>query len=151
MGFWQQAQTWPGSFWPGFSWPGISRQGFSRADSWAGFAALGRRIGSDEAGLRRKFWRKLKREAASIPFLEDALTAHYCAFDRQTPLYVKVVLVGAIVYFVVPDDLIPDSIPLIGYADDAAVLAAAFKLVSSHIKPEHRHAAQRMLARLRNA
>ena len=58
-------------------------------------------------------------------------------------------LVGAIAYFVVPDDLIPDYIPLIGYADDAAVLAAAIKMVSLHIKPEHREAAQRTLARLR--
>ena len=97
--------------------------------------------------MRRKFWRKLLREAASIPFLEDLLTAYYCAFDRNTPLYVKAVLVGAIVYFAVPDDLIPDM--LIGLADDAAVLAAAFKLVSLHIKPEHRHAAQSMLAQLR--
>ena len=120
-----------------------------QAASWPDFAALTRGMGSDEAGLRRKFWRKLKREAANIPFLEDALTAHYCAFDRHTPLYVKVVLVGAIVYFVVPDDFVPASLPLIAYADDAAVLAAAFKLVSSHIKPEHRQAARRMLARLR--
>ena len=61
-------------------------------------------------------------------------------------------LVGAIVYFVVPDDLIPDSLPLIGFADDAAVLGAArSRLVSSHIKPEHREAARRMLARLRAA
>jgi uncharacterized membrane protein YkvA (DUF1232 family) len=130
MSFWQQAAAWP-SF------------------SWHDLAAFGRRATNDEAALRRDFWRKLKREAATIPFLEDALTAYYCAFDRQTPLYVKVVLVGAIVYFVVPDDLIPDSIPVIGYADDAAVLAAAFKLVSSHIRPEHRQAAQGMLARLR--
>jgi len=127
-------------FWQAATWPGYS---------WEDFAALGRRLTSDEAGLRRKFWRKLKREAASIPFLEDVLTAHYCAFDRQTPLHVKVVLVGAIVYFVVPDDLIPDTIPIIGYADDAAVLGAAFKLVSSHIKPEHREAAKRTLTRLR--
>lgn len=130
MSFWQNAATWPGF-------------------SWQDFAARSRRIGGDEAGLQRKFWRKLKREAASIPFLEDVLTAHYCAFDRHTPVYVKVVLVGAIVYFVMPDDLIPDAIPVIGYADDAAVLGAAFKLVSSHIKPEHRQAAQAMLARLR--
>jgi uncharacterized membrane protein YkvA (DUF1232 family) len=127
-------------FWQAATWPGYS---------WEDFAALGRRLTADEAGLRRKFWRKLKREAASLPFLEDVLTAHYCAFDRQTPLYVKVVLVGAIVYFVVPDDLIPDTIPVIGYADDAAVLGAAFKLVSSHIKPEHREAAKRTLTRLR--
>ncbi|MFZ3338385.1 MAG: YkvA family protein, partial [Xanthobacteraceae bacterium] len=99
------------------------------------------------AELRQKFWRKVKREAAGIPFLEDALTAYYCAFDRTTPLYVKAILVGAIVYFAVPDDLLPDT--LLGLADEAAVLGAAFKLISSHIKPEHRQAAQAMLARLR--
>ncbi len=119
------------------------------AASWQDFAARTRGMASHEASLRHKFWRKLKREAASIPFLEDVLTAHYCAFDRHTPLYVKAVLVGAMVYFVVPDDLIPDYIPVIGYADDAAVLATAFKVVSSHIKPEHREAARRALQRLR--
>jgi uncharacterized membrane protein YkvA (DUF1232 family) len=117
--------------------------------SWQDFAALTRRVASDEAGLRRKFWRKLLREAASIPLLEEVLTAYYCTFDRQTPLYVKAVLLGAIAYFIVPDDLIPDYIPLIGYADDAAVIAAALKLMSSHIRPEHREAARLMLARLR--
>ena len=122
---------------------------WQQAAAWPDFAALTRGIGVDDAGLRRKFWRRLKREAASIPFLEELITAHYCAFDRNTPLYVKVVLVGAIVYFVVPDEFIPASLPLIAYADDAAVLAAAFKIVSSHIKPEHREAAQRMVARLR--
>jgi uncharacterized membrane protein YkvA (DUF1232 family) len=119
--------------------------------SWQDFAALTRRIAADEASLRRKLWRKILAEAASLPFLEDILTAHYCAFDRKTPLYVKVILVGAIVYFVVPDDLIPDSLSLIGLADDAAVLGGAFKVVSSHIKPEPREAAQLMLARLRAA
>jgi uncharacterized membrane protein YkvA (DUF1232 family) len=118
--------------------------------SWPDFATLTRGMaGADEGSLRRKFWRKLKREAASIPFLEDLLTAHYCAFDRRTPLYVKAMLIGAMVYFVVPDDLIPDYIAVIGYADDAAVVAAAFKVVSSHIKPEHREAARRTLQRLR--
>ena len=122
---------------------------WQQAASWQDFAELTRRMTADEAGLRLKFWRKLKREAASIPFLEDVLTAHYCAFDRNTPLHVKAVLVGAIVYFVVPDDFIPDFLPLIGYADDAAVLGAAVKLMSAHIKPEHREAARRTLERLR--
>ena len=119
--------------------------------SWQDFAALTGRMASGEQALRRKFWRKLLREAASLPFVEELLTAHYCAFDRQTPLYVKAILVGAIVYFVVPDHLIPKRIPIIGYADDAAVLAAAYKAVSSHIKPEHREAARRTVARLRGA
>jgi uncharacterized membrane protein YkvA (DUF1232 family) len=58
-------------------------------------------------------------------------------------------LVGAIVYFVVPDRFIPKYVSLIGLADDAAVLAAAFKAVSSHIKPEHKEAARHTLTRLR--
>ena len=122
---------------------------WQQAASWQDFAALSRRMAANEQGLRRKIWRKLKREAASLPFAEQLLTAHYCAFDRNTPLYVKVVLVGAIVYFVVPDDLIASYVPLIRYADDAAVLAAAIKAVSSHIRPEHKEAARRTLARMR--
>jgi uncharacterized membrane protein YkvA (DUF1232 family) len=117
--------------------------------SWQDIAALTRRMTADEDGLRRKFWRKLVREATRLPFVEELLTAHYCAFDRQTPLYVKTVLIGAIAYFVLPTDFIPDYIPLIGYTDDAAVLAAAVKVVSSHITPQHREAAKRMLAGLR--
>jgi uncharacterized membrane protein YkvA (DUF1232 family) len=108
-------------------------------------------MADDEADLRRKLWRKIKREVATIPFLEDVLTAHYCAFDRHTPIHVKAVLVGAIVYFITPDDLIPDYLPIIGYADDAAVFGIAIKLMSSHIKPEHREAARGMVARLREA
>ncbi len=122
---------------------------FQQAATWQEIAALTRRAASDEQDLRRKFWRKLWRELASAPFVEELLTAHYCAFDRQTPLFVKAVLVGAIVYFVVPDHFIPKNLPLIGYADDAAVLAVAIKLVAAHIKPEHREAARRMLARMR--
>lgn len=61
----------------------------------------------------------------------------------------KGILVGAIVYFVVPNHFIPKYASLIGFADDAAVIATAIKAVTSHIKPEHREAAQRTLARLR--
>jgi uncharacterized membrane protein YkvA (DUF1232 family) len=119
------------------------------AASWADIAGLARRIKSDEAGWRRKFWRAIKREAASIPFLQDVLTAYYCIFDRHTPLYVKAVLAGAIAYFVLPDHLIPKNLPLIVLADDAAIIAMAMKAVSSHVKPEHREAARRALARMR--
>jgi len=121
----------------------------AQAASWQDIAALTRRMAGNEEDLQRKFWRKLKRLAASLPFAEDLLTAHYCAFDSQTPLHVKAVLLGAIAYFVLPLDFIPDYIPVIGYTDDAAVLAAAVKLVTSHIRPEHREAARRTLARMR--
>ena len=110
--------------------------------------ALLRRMAGGEQTLGREFWRKLKREAAALPFMEDVLTAHYCAFDRRTPFYVKGVLIGAIAYFAVPNRWLPKYIPML-IADDAAVIAAALKAVSTQIKPEHRQAAQRTLARLR--
>jgi uncharacterized membrane protein YkvA (DUF1232 family) len=87
---------------------------------------------------------------SQLPFAEDLVTAHYCAFDRQTPMHVKTALIGALAYFVMPTDAIPDVLPVIGYTDDAAVLAAAIKLVTSHITPDHREAARRTLARLRD-
>jgi uncharacterized membrane protein YkvA (DUF1232 family) len=127
----------------------FQQQAASASATWEGVAALTRRMTHDEAGLRRKLWRKLLREAASLPFAEEVLTAHYCAFDHKTPVYVKAVLVGAIVYFVVPDHLIPKYVSLVGLADDAAVIALAIKAVSTHIKPEHREAARRTLARMR--
>ena len=117
--------------------------------AWADIEARLRRLAADEADLRRRFWTKLKSVAARLPFAEDLIAAHYCAFDRQTPLHVKAALVGAIAYFVLPCDFIPDVLPVIGYSDDAAVLAAALKLVSSHITPDHREAARQTLSRLR--
>jgi uncharacterized membrane protein YkvA (DUF1232 family) len=109
-----------------------------------------RRLAASEETVRRGFWRKLRSLAASVPLAEDLLAAHYCAFDRQTPAQVKAVLLGAIAYFVLPTDLIPDYIPVIGYTDDAAVLATAVNLVAAHITPHHRAAAQRILTRLRD-
>jgi len=117
--------------------------------AWTDVETLVRRLSADEAGLRRSFWKKLRALAARLPFAEDLIAAHYCAFDRQTPLHVKAALVGALAYFVLPADLVPDVLPIVGYGDDAAVLAAAIKLVSSHITTDHRAAAQSQLARMR--
>jgi len=122
-----------------------------QAASWQDAEALVRRMVSKEQELQRDFWRKAQSVAASLPFMEDLLATYYCAFDRQTPLHVKAVLVGAIAYFVLPTDLIPDYIPVIGYTDDAAVLAAAMKLVASNITPVHRESARRTLAGMRAA
>ena len=102
----------------------------------------------DKAHLRQQFWPKLKRLAAKLPFAEDLLTAYYCAFDRKTPRHVQMTLIGALAYFVLPFDFIPDMMPILGFTDDAAVLATAIRMVAAHIRPEHRAAARRALARV---
>jgi uncharacterized membrane protein YkvA (DUF1232 family) len=114
-------------------------------------AAAWREAGPESSGpgeserLRRAFWDKAKRVAARIPFAENLLAAYYCAFDHATPLQVKAALTGAIAYFVLPFD--PDVLPVLGFTDDAAVLLTALRMVSGHIKPEHREAARAALAR----
>ena len=66
------------------------------------------RLAEDRESVRRRFWRKLKRGAAQLPFAEDLLAAYYCAFDRQTPRHVQASLLGAIAYFVLPFDFVAD-------------------------------------------
>ena len=117
---------------------------FEQAAAWGqgGFEARGDR---DEARMRRDFWRKAARVAARLPFAEDLLAAYYCAFDRATPVQVKATLVGALAYFVLPFDAVPDMLPLVGFTDDAAVLLAALRMV----RAEHRDAARAALARMK--
>jgi uncharacterized membrane protein YkvA (DUF1232 family) len=103
---------------------------------------------SDEATVRAGFWPKLKRVAAKLPFAEDLVAGYYCAFDRETPRHVQIALLGAIAYFVFPADVVPDMLPMIGFTDDAAILATVLKLVSSNITSIHRAAARRALDEL---
>ena len=97
----------------------------------------------DAATVRGGFWRKVRRTFGKVPFLDDAL-------DSQTPRYVKAVLFGALAYFIVPTDMIPDFIAGLGYGDDATVLLTAIATVRKHISGAHRDAAQAKLAELRD-
>ena len=105
------------------------------------------RLAKDPESLRRRFWIKLKKVVGKLPFTEDLLAAYYCAFDRQTPRHVQAALLGAIAYFILPFDIIPDMLPVLGFTDDAAVVATAIRLVAAHILPEHREAARAALKR----
>ena len=105
------------------------------------------RLAKDRESVRKRFWVKFKRVVTRLPFAEDLLAAYYCAFDRQTPRHVQAALLGALAYFVLPFDFIPDMLPVLGFTDDAAVLATAIRLVAAHITPEHRDAARAALTR----
>ena len=102
----------------------------------------------DGEGLKRRFWDKLRRVAGRIPFAEDLVAAFYCATDSGTPSRVKLILIGAIAYFVLPTDAVADLLPLIGFADDAAVLAAAVTQVAGSITEEHRAQARKVLGEI---
>jgi uncharacterized membrane protein YkvA (DUF1232 family) len=96
----------------------------------------------------RRFWRKVRRVLARVPFAEDLLAAYFCATDRNTPTYVRGILLGAIAYFVLPADMVPDVLAPLGFTDDASVIAAALTAVGSHLQPSHRDQARDRLEKL---
>jgi uncharacterized membrane protein YkvA (DUF1232 family) len=105
------------------------------------------RLAEDRDSVRRRFWIKFKQVVAKLPFAEDLLAAYYCAFDRETPRHVQVALLGALAYFILPFDFMPDMLPILGFTDDAAVLATAIRMVAGNITTEHREAARAALKR----
>jgi len=104
-----------------------------------------RRATRDEDGVRRDFWAKLRRFGRRLPFTEDLLAAYFCTMDSATPNRVKLVLLGAIAYFVLPMDAVADFLPLLGFTDDAAVIAAAIAQVAGSINETHREKAREVL------
>jgi uncharacterized membrane protein YkvA (DUF1232 family) len=124
---------------------GFSSEGLRGPLSKAEMEAI-RRAARDEEGVKRDFWQVLRKVGSRIPFSEDVLAAFYCATDRGTERRVKLILMGAVAYFVMPVDIIPDILPMVGFTDDAAVLATALAAVTSAMKPEHRRRAKAALA-----
>ena len=121
---------------------------FERATSW-GHGGFDERAARNEERVRRDFWRKAARVAAKLPFAEDLLAAYYCAFDQTTPFRVRAALIGALAYFVLPFDFVPDVLPLLGFTDDAAILLTVLRMVAGHLRPEHRDAARVALERIK--
>ena len=103
----------------------------------------------NELRVRKGFWPKMRRTAARIPFARQAVAAWYAAQDPKTPLAAKGLILGALAYFVMPVDAIPDIFAGIGFTDDAAVIAAVLATLGAHLKPRHHDQAAQALKRLR--
>lgn len=58
------------------------------------------------------------------------------AADPQLPRGVRVVLLLALLYLILPIDLVPDFIPVLGYADDAIIVGAALRSVARRAGPD---------------
>lgn len=96
-----------------------------------------------ESGL----WKKVKSVAkkAGIKTIYMVLLLHYVLKSPDVPLEDKARIYGALGYFILPIDLIPDFIPAVGYSDDVAALAFALHAVWKNVTPEIKEQAQRKL------
>jgi uncharacterized membrane protein YkvA (DUF1232 family) len=102
-------------------------------------------IVENEAAVRQGFWQKARKTMGRVPFSEDAVAAFYCATDSATPLPIRATLFGALAYFVLPIDAIPDFMLGLGFTDDAAIIVAALTAAKVHITDAHREKARAWL------
>ena len=81
-----------------------------------------------------KLWEKIKGHAKKVGCegIRSALRLFYALDNPSMPLKTKMVIYGALGYFISPIDVIPDFIPVVGFTDDIGVLAAAVVMAASY-------------------
>ncbi len=83
------------------------------------------------------FWGKLASVAkkAGIKVIYMALVLYYVTRDPAVPMADKMKIYGALGYFILPTDLIPDAVMAIGFTDDIAALTWAMYTASKYVTP----------------
>lgn len=89
------------------------------------------------------FWEKVKKFAkkAGYELIEKALWLYYAAQEPETPGWAKSIIYGALGYFILPLDVLPDPI----FVDDLGILIAAISAVSFYITPNVKNTSKKKL------
>ena len=82
-----------------------------------------------------KLWAKLEKVGEKISFAKDLKALYRYLVDNTVSWHRKTIVAGALIYFIVPLDAIPDLAPLFGYMDDLGVIAATLKFLGSELIP----------------
>ena len=83
----------------------------------------------------RGFWKKVKSSVmkAGDAVIRTALTLYYHLEDTSISSAQKVAIIGALGFFIMPLDIIPDAIPVLGFTDDLAALTAVYNLIKDNV------------------
>ncbi|MBQ0115043.1 MAG: DUF1232 domain-containing protein [Bacteroidales bacterium] len=94
-----------------------------------------------------KLWAKIKKVArkAGIKVVYAALVLYYLSRSNEVPMSAKLKIYGALGYFILPTDAIPDVVVALGYTDDLAALAWALYSMAKYITPEIKQQAEEKL------
>ncbi|WP_289022221.1 YkvA family protein [uncultured Salegentibacter sp.] len=89
----------------------------------------------DEEEIKSKFESKgkLQRYVDDAQLLFNLLRDYASGNYREVPFNVVAAIGGALLYVLSPLDLIPDFIPIVGYLDDAAVIAFCLNLIEKDL------------------
>ena len=85
-----------------------------------------------------KLWNKISNYAkqAGTKAVYMALLLFFAYSRKETPAWAKNIMLGALGYLISPIDALPDLTPVLGYTDDAGVMAFALVIVSAYINDE---------------
>lgn len=85
-------------------------------------------------------------------FREDLFVMMAAVKDSRTPVAIKAAFLVGLLYCVSPIDVIPDTVPVLGMVDDAAVLPAAvfglIRFLPPHVRADAQAKAERLGRRL---
>lgn len=85
--------------------------------------------------VENKLWVKLEKVGKKISFAKDLIALYRYLIDNSVSWHRKTIVAGALIYFIVPIDAIPDLAPLVGYMDDLGVIAATLKFLGGELIP----------------
>ncbi len=85
--------------------------------------------------VESKLWVKLEKVGEKISFAKDLMALYRYLVDGGVSWQRKAIVAGALIYFIVPIDAIPDLAPLFGYMDDLGVITATLKFLGSELIP----------------
>jgi uncharacterized membrane protein YkvA (DUF1232 family) len=95
-----------------------------------------------------KFWGKLakfaKKAGASVVYA--VLLLYFTLKKPDVPIKAKTTIIGALGYFILPVDLIPDMAVGIGFTDDLGALGIALIQVAMYIDEDTKQKAKQKLA-----
>lgn len=100
----------------------------------------------------KSFWKKIQSSAsmAGHEAIYNAFVLYYTARAKETPVWCKTVIAGALGYFISLIDAVPDLTPFLGYTDDVAVMIAAMGALAAYITPEIKQKAKEKSDKLFN-
>ena len=102
--------------------------------------------GLSEASLRVKLARAGRRAGREV--VEKVLWLWFASRRPDLPGWARTRIYGALAYFVLPLDAVPDVLPVAGYADDLGVLALALLTVARYVDADVKRRTARVLSRL---
>lgn len=111
--------------------------------------------GFDAADQARRFSEESLRDklarfgrAAGREVVEKVLWLWFASRRPDVPAWARTTIYGALAYFVLPLDAIPDLLPFAGYTDDLGVLAWALVTIARYVDDDVKRRTAEVLSRL---